>query len=161
MPTTAAVLAGLLCFALHRDASAQQASAPLLQLSWIAGCWRQTSGNGNRVVDEQWMSLRGGTMLGMSRTVRGDSLLELEFLQILEQASRVVYHAQPSGQRPADFVASTVSDTLVVFENTEHDFPQRIIYRRRGADSLIARIEGTRNGKTRGIDFPYARVRCP
>jgi hypothetical protein len=159
--TTAAVLAGLLCFALHRDASAQQASAPLRQLSWIAGCWRQTSGNGNRVVDEQWMSLRGGTMLGMSRTVHGDSLLELEFLQILEQSSRVVYHAQPSGQRPADFVAQAVSDTLVVFENPQHDFPQRIIYRRRGADSLIARIEGTRNGKTRGIDFPYARVSCP
>jgi len=159
--TTVAVLAVLLCFALHRDASAQQAGAPVRQLSWIAGCWRQTSGNGNRVVDEQWMSLRGATMLGMSRTVRGDSLLELEFLQILEQSGRVVYHAQPSGQRPADFVASAVSDTLVVFENPEHDFPQRIIYRRRGADSLIARIEGTRNGKTRGIDFPYARVNCP
>jgi len=100
-------------------------------------------------------------MLGMSRTVRGDSLLELEFLQILGQSGRVVYHAQPSGQRPADFVASAVSDTLVVFENPEHDFPQRIIYRRRGADSLIARIEGTRNGKTRGIDFPYERVNCP
>src|SRR6478752_9667779 len=111
--TTVAVLAVLLCFALHRDASAQQAGAPVRQLSWIAGCWRQTSGNGNRVVDEQWMSLRGATMLGMSRTVRGDSLLELEFLQILEQSGRVVYHAQPSGQRPADFVASALSDTLV------------------------------------------------
>src|SRR5438045_3905853 len=109
--TTAAVLALLLCCALSRDASAQHGSAPAQPLSWIAGCWRQTSGNGSRVVDEQWMSLRGGVMLGMSRTVRGDSLLELEFLQILERSGRLVYHAQPSGQRPADFEATVVSDT--------------------------------------------------
>jgi hypothetical protein len=100
-------------------------------------------------------------MLGMSRTVRGDSLLEFELLQILERSGRLVYHAQPSGQRPADFEATMVSDTLAVFENPQHDFPQRIIYRRHGTDSLVARIEGTRNGQTRGIDFPYARVSCP
>ena len=146
------------CVCAHA-AVAQQRSARVGQLSWIAGCWRQ-SGGGSRVIDEQWMSHRGGTMLGMSRTVRGDSLLEFEHLQILERSGRLVYHAEPSGQPPADFVASAVSDTLVIFENPEHDFPQRIIYRRRGTDSLVARIEGTRNGQTRGIDFPYTRVSC-
>jgi hypothetical protein len=158
--TTAAVLGVLLCCALSRDASAQQA-APVRQLSWIAGCWRQASGNGSRVVDEQWMSLRGATMLGMSRTVRGDSLVEFEHLQIVERAGHLVYHAEPSGQKPADFMARSTNDTLVVFENPGHDFPQRIIYHRRGADTLIARIEGMRNGQIRGIDFPYARVSCP
>lgn len=106
------------------------------------------------------MSPRGGTMLGMSRTVRGDSLIEFEHLQILDRSGHLTYHAEPSGQPPADFVASTVTDTLVVFENPEHDFPQRIIYRRRGTDTLVARIEGTRNGQTRGIDFPYTRMTC-
>jgi len=61
----------------------------------------------------------------------------------------------------ADFEAKTTSDTMVVFENPAHDFPQRIIYRRRGTDSLLARIEGTVNGQTRAIDFPSARTRCP
>ena len=70
-------------------------------------------------------------------------------------------HAEPSGQAPADFEASAVSDSLITFENPAHDFPQRVIYRRRGSDSLIARIEGTRNGRVRGVDFPYARAACP
>jgi hypothetical protein len=87
--------------------------------------------------------------------------VELEHLQILERNGRAVYHAQPSGQPPADFEARTVSDTLVTFENAGHDFPQRVIYRRLSADSLVARIEGTRNGSVRGVDFPYARVACP
>jgi hypothetical protein len=142
---------------------AQHSRGPVDRLGWIAGCWRQSGPSGsNRVTDEQWMAPRGRTMLGMSRTVRDDSVLvELEQLQILERNGRAVYHAQPSGQTAADFEARDVSDTLVTFENSKHDFPQRIIYRRRGADSLIARIEGTRNERLRGIDFPYARVACP
>jgi hypothetical protein len=47
----------------------------------------------------------------------------------------------------------------VVFENAAHDFPQRIIYKRSG-EKMIGRIEGLTNGKLKGIDFPYARVRC-
>jgi hypothetical protein len=143
-------------------AHAQSDRSATKQVAWLAGCWRQTSPANKRVVDEQWMSPRGGTMLGMSRTVRDDSVLtELEHLQILVRAGRLVYHAEPGGQPPADFEARAVSDTLVIFENAAHDFPQRIIYRRRGADSLIARIEGTRNGGVRGIEFPYARASCP
>jgi hypothetical protein len=146
---------------LGRDADAQRHDALVRQLSWIAGCWRQSGRGGNRVVEEQWMAPRAGTMLGMSRTVRDDSvLIEFEHLQILERGGRAIYHAEPSGQRPADFEARSVSDTLVMFENPTHDFPQRVIYRRRGADTLIARIEGTRNGQVRGIDFPYVRDRC-
>ena len=149
----------LLCCACAREASGQQGVG---QLSWIADCWRESSGGGNRTVEEQWMAPRGGTMLGMSRTVRGDSaLVEFEHLQLLKRAGRLVYHAEPSGQQPADFEARGVSDTLVTFENPTHDFPQRVIYRRRGADTLVARIEGTRDGQTRGVDFPYVRVKCP
>jgi hypothetical protein len=131
------------------------------QLSWIAGCWRLSNVASGRIVDEQWMAPRGGTMLGMARTVRGDSAIELEHLQIVERGGHIVFHAEPSGQAPADFEARATSDSLVTFENLAHDFPQRVIYRRRGSDSLIARIEGTRNGGIRGIDFPYGRVACP
>jgi hypothetical protein len=137
----------------HRDSAVQR-------LSWIAGCWRQTAGN--RVVDEQWMAPRAGAMLGMSRTVRDDTVLvEFEQLRISDDAAGAVYHAQPSGQPAADFTAATVSDSMVTFANPAHDFPQRIIYRRRGSDSLIARIEGIRGGQSRGVDFPYVRVACP
>ena len=48
----------------------------------------------------------------------------------------------------------------MIFSNPAHDFPQWIIYRLRGSDSLVARIEGTRNGQLRGIDFPMRRTGC-
>lgn len=139
--------------------SPKEGTTAVQQLKWMAGCWRQQAPGST--VDEQWMAPRAGMMLGLGRTVRGDTIvLEFEQLRIFQRAGHAVYHAEPSGQKPTDFEANATSDSLVVFENPTHDFPQRVIYRKRGADSLIGRIEGTLNGKVRGVDFPYMRVPC-
>lgn len=146
---------------ISRPPSPKEGTSAVQRLTWMAGCWRRQSANGVSVVEEQWMMPRAGFALGMSRTVRGDSMVtEFEQLRIFQRAGNAVYHAEPSGQAPAEFEARTTSDTMVVFENAAHDFPQRIIYRKRGVDSLIARIEGTMNGQARGIDFPFARAQC-
>lgn len=126
-------------------------------LQWLSGCWTLTSSSG--VVEEHWMQPSGGTMFGMSRTVREGKTTEFEFLQIREDAGRLVYDARPSGQAAASFPLLKVSGNEIVFEDPAHDFPQRIIYRRNGDGSVTARIEGTRNGQVRGIDFPYQRCR--
>jgi hypothetical protein len=133
--------------------------ARVAQVAWLAGCWELTSGA--RVVEEQWTRPRGGLMLGVGRTVRGDSLVEYEQVRIFERGGRLVYGASPSGQAPAEFESTQLSDSAVTFENLGHDFPQRVMYRRPSADSLVARVEGMRRGQLRGIDFPYARVACP
>jgi Domain of unknown function (DUF6265) len=135
-----------------------RAPAEVGRLTWLAGCWEQRAGT--RLVEEQWMAPRAGTMLGMSRTVRGDTLVEFEQTRIVQRGERAVYVAAPSGQARAEFEARELTDTSAVFENLAHDFPQRIVYRRRGADSLVARVEATRGGRVRGVDFPYQRVSC-
>lgn len=127
--------------------------------SWFAGCWTRRSGQ--TVIEEQWMAPRGGVMVGMSRTVRDGKLVEYEFIRLFESNGRLVYQAMPSRQAPTDFTSTVTSDTLLIFENPAHDFPQRIIYRRQGTDSLTARIEGPGPGGTRGVDFRFARDACP
>ena len=134
-------------------------TASVTRLGWLAGCWEL--GSGGRVVEEQWTRPRGGLMLGVGRTVRGDSLVEYEQVRIFERGGRLVYGASPSGQTPAEFESTQVSDSAVTFENLGHDFPQRVMYRRPAPDSLIGRVEGMSRGKLRGVDFPYARVACP
>jgi hypothetical protein len=61
-------------------------------------------------------------MLGMGRTVRGDTLMEYELVLINEQDGRLAYEAHPSGQPSATFLASAATDSEVVFENPTHDF---------------------------------------
>jgi len=116
--------------------------------------------SGDRLVEEQWMAPRGNTMLGMGRTVSGDRLIEYEVIVIRQEGDRFAYDAHPSGQAPAVFLSRNVTVTSIVFENPEHDFPQRIGYERSGDEGLLAWIEGPREGKTRRIEFPYRRAAC-
>lgn len=105
------------------------------------------------------MAPRGGTMIGVGRTVRADTLYEYELVVLRELKGNLAYEAHPSGQPTATFTARTVSDSTVVFSNPTHDFPQSVGYRAAG-DSLIAWIEGDIGGKHRRVEFRYARVAC-
>jgi len=141
-------------------ATPSAASSPALdvnRLQWLAGCWEQRSAT--RVTQEQWMPPAGGTLQGMSRTVAGASTRAWEWLRIAAHEGRLSYIALPSGQKETAFAAITVNDTLAVFENPTHDFPQTISYRRVGSDSVVARIAAVTNGRTRGMDIPMARCR--
>ena len=84
------------------------------RIAWLQGCWQLTSSQ--RTVEEHWMRPRAGTMLGMGRTVRGETLVEYESVVIREQEGRLAYEAHPSGQAAARFVASRATETEVIFE---------------------------------------------
>lgn len=126
-------------------------------LAWISGCWASVSGEAGS--GETWTSPAGGTLLGVSRTVKGGKTVAHEFMQIRETGpGQIAFIALPSGQKEASFPLVRLSGQEAVFENQQHDFPQRVIYRRDG-DLLTGRIEGRDGGETRGIDFPMKR--CP
>ena len=127
-------------------------------IGWLTGCWE--SRKGDRLIEEHWMPPRGGVMLELGRTTRGDTLLDYEFVSLRLNGARPVYEAHPAGQPVDSFPAKVASDSAVVFENSGHDFPQRVGYERRGSDSLLAWIEGDVGGRTRRVEFPYARADC-
>jgi hypothetical protein len=159
MGRTHILAAVVLAMAVGALTGAQQPPvATSADLAFMAGCWRLT-GN-NRTTDEHWLAPAGGTLMGVSRTVANGKTVEYEFLQIRDLPQGVTYIAKPSGQPEAQFTIASKTADEIVFENPKHDFPQRIRYKRVGADRLEARIEGTMNGKARGIDFPYTRVSC-
>ena len=136
----------------------EPSAAGLEKVEWLTGCWEMASGG--RTVEEHWLPPRGGTMINVGRTVREGKTIEHELVIIRPQDGRLAYEAHPSGQAPAVFLSRELTDSLVVFENPAHDFPQRVAYERRGPDSALAWIEGTREGKTRRVEFPYRRVAC-
>ncbi len=151
------VARGGLALALAGGPPAQEASS-IGRLAWLAGCWESV--RGERRIEEHWMRPRGGTMLGMSRTVIGDRTIEFEHMQIREQEGRLVFTAKPSGQQEASFDSLSLTASEVVFENAAHDFPQRVMYRRLADGSLQARIEGKRAGTLQGVDFPMRPAVC-
>ena len=139
--------------------SGMKHSASVDDLKWLAGCWEMR--NGDRLTEEQWMAPRGGVMMGMSRTTRGQTLVEFEQVRIETRGADLYYVASPARQATAEFKATASSSQQVTFENPAHDFPTKVAYRLQGVDSLIASIEGQRGGRTRTIEYPYRRASCP
>jgi len=128
-------------------------------MSWMSGCWASTEGEPGS--GEQWMAPAGRSMLGMSRTIRGGATVAVEFLRIAEdEDGRIVLVALPSGQQATTFTLLSQSEDEVVFENPEHDFPQRVAYRLMSEKLLAGRIEGTIDGAVRTIDFPMRKTDC-
>ena len=134
-------------------------AASVSDLAWLAGCWSSRGGEAGS--EEHWLAPAGGSMLGLSRTVVDGKTVAHEFMQIRETApGQLAFIARPSGQAEATFPLARLGPNEVVFENPSHDFPQRVIYRLQG-DQLQARIEGTKDGKVKGVDFPMDRASCP
>ena len=100
-------------------------------------------------------------MLGMGRTVKDKKAVDWEYMRIEQRSNELYFVARPRGNTDeTSFKAIRLIDREVVFENPEHDFPQRIIYRLTPSGVLAARIEGVENGNAKGIDFPMNRESC-
>ena len=128
-------------------------------LAWLGGCWRSEGGEAGS--GEHWLPLAGQTLMGVSRTVRQGRTVDYEFMQVRQQPDgSVVFAAQPKGRPETLFTLRPGAPREAVFENPAHDFPQRVIYRLEDGGRLRARIEGQRNGRAAGIDFPLQRVPC-
>lgn len=127
------------------------------KLGWLQGCWAMV--NQDKAVEEQWMAPRGKTMIGTSRVVQGTSMVSYEFMMIRDHGDRYAFEVRPSGKQPVIFTSSTVTDSSVVFENAA-EFPQTIGYRRDGDNTVLAWIDGQRNGETSHAEFAYHQVVC-
>jgi len=152
--TRSLVLAVVLLVAQAAGVEARQAKPTLDSLAWMAGSWSGTSRGIE--MEEHWTAPNGNSMIGMHRDVGKGRTLGFEFLRIEQQGDAIVYLSMPVGRSPATpFPLKEVSGTRVVFENPTHDFPQRIIYWKDGAD-LRARIEGTSNGKEGSMEWRWS-----
>lgn len=139
-------------------AACRAQSNTVADVSWISGCWIAIQGSAE--IEENWMPPKGGTMIGMSRTVRDGRTTGYEYLMIRPGADRLVYSAVPSGQTATDFTATYVSDELFRVENPEHDFPQKMEYQAVSDDSLRARVFGRVADAEPSFVLNYRRTRC-
>ena len=115
------------------------------QLSWLVGSWSHTD-NDIRT-EETWV-----------RAPDGDVLLFSEHLTILRDGDHLAYVAWPIDQQPVVFPLLHSGPASVVFENTAHDFPQRITYTRTDANTLAVQAHGTGEAGPREESWTLTRV---
>ena len=133
--------------------AAASPAAKVGDLAWMAGQWSREEGE--RWTEESWTLPRGSVMLGHSRSGRGDSLREFEFLRIAAESDGTpAYLAQPGGGAPVAFRLVRRDGTSATFENAAHDYPQRIHYVRDG-DTMTATISAIDGSKA--ISWAFRR----
>ena len=133
-----------------------QSPARVASLDWMAGTWERKTER--HIVTETWVGPREGLMVAANLTTFASGRKSFEFLRIAETPEGFSYFASPGGKAAVEFKLKEAAERRVVFENTAHDFPQRILYWRDG-DQLVARIEGSIKGKDRGEEWRFSRVR--
>jgi hypothetical protein len=124
--------------------AAPKSPATIAQAAWISGVWVSAAGTtGQATVEERWTPAAGGSMIGVSRTLRGTSMPAFEFLCIVERGGTLIYSAMPNGRTPpTHFTLTAVTADSATFENPAHDFPKMIRYTKRPDGSLETTIAG-------------------
>lgn len=103
------------------------------------------------------MAPKGGMMLGIHRDVSNGRAVFFEFLRIEETAEGLAYQAQPLGRPAVRFLCKELSASRVIFENLQHDYPQRILYKVGADGALHARVEGMQDGALRAEEWTWRR----
>lgn len=123
---------------------------------WMIGNWKIQTPQGTIV--EIWQVKNDSTLQGKSLFVKstGDSILQ----ETIEMAFRngdwfyIPTVVNQNAGKPISFKVIFLRVNEFISENPEHDFPQRIAYRRI-KQSLYATIEGKRSGKFGKQNFDY------
>lgn len=112
--------------------------------------------NGARYV-EQW-TCANGVCDGKATSYRGDQVAMEETTRIMEFAGQWILLVAVDRQPTIAFKCIHATATTWVFENAEHDFPQRISYTVAG-DVLDAHIVGPGKESEVRMDFHLKRVK--
>lgn len=117
------------------------------RLGFMVGCWRSADG----LNQEVWSAPAGNVMFGYATTMQGGALSFFEQSRIDLRQAQAAYTASPDGQRPVVFTeprnaATPAIANAVTFENGDHDYPQRIVYRatKTGLAATISKLDGSR-----------------
>lgn len=138
----------------------QRSFTALENAAWLMGRWQNNSNEGNAT--ETWQKENDSTYTASSYFVVGKDTVSSESIKLIQTGPDVFYiptvKNQNNGQ-PVKFKLTSGGTDLLVFENPEHDFPQKISYAKISEIALEAEISGIRNGKQSAQKFPMTRVK--
>ncbi len=131
-------------------------SLSLKDLKWMLGKWESKTDEG--ILYEDWNKLNDSTFNGHAYAISldGDTTFN-ENAKVVLRNGTIIYSVTVNNEESTDFTLVD-NEQQAVFENINHDYPQRIIYKSLSSDSLFARIEGTVDGAEEAEDFRYGKA---
>jgi hypothetical protein len=131
---------------------------PLEPLSFFIGRWTQVEGP-ELISYEDWTRGTDSSWTGKSWTMYQADTVFYEKIELKAEGKDIFYIPTiDENAGPVRFKMTGLKDKSVVFENPEHDFPQKITYEARGDSMLFATISGSKDGQEAKKEFPLMKV---
>ena len=127
---------------------------------WLIGTLENRTPKGS--IYETWSKTSDNELSGKSYIVKEKDTIVFETIRLVQEQEGLFYIPTVKNQNnslPVRFATKTISETQLIFENPQHNFPQIISYTKISTDSLVAEISGTKNGQERKQTFPMKRVK--
>ncbi len=121
----------------------------------LVGKWVDDPGEDSTIFHEEWERLDARHYQGMGFVMLGNDTVSIELLSINLTDSGTFYGAEIPTQnegKPVYFKLTSANDSLV-FENPQHDFPQRIVYQPQQPAGWVAFVSGNMQGEQRMMQF--------
>lgn len=133
----------------------------LEKANWMLGEWEKTDSLGT--LREIWERLDDSTFVGLSYYIQNEKdTLHNEQVELMQNGEHLIYTATIKGENndsPIPFQMTKDEDSLLVFENPKHEYPQKIQYKLMKNGSLITTISGKQNGKNTAENYPMNKVK--
>jgi len=126
---------------------------------WLIGTWENNSDQGN--LSETWKKENDSTFSGQAYFIKTDDTLHHESIVMKQTGEDLLYIPTVQGQnngKPVTFKLTQATAKQLVFENPQHDYPQKIIYQQITKDSLVAKISGIQQGKPSSEEYPMKKT---
>lgn len=118
------------------------------------GYWRCD----NEKIAEQWQAKSTSLYLGKSYSIENNDTLLQETITLTKKCGSYYYIPLVFSQNDSQEIPFTLkgySKKKFVFENPNHDFPQRIIYDFINKNELLVTIESLDPANTKRVEFKF------
>lgn len=127
---------------------------------WLIGNWETKTPDGT--LTESWQKVDDSTFSATSYFIKGKDTLHNERIILSQKGENLTYSATVNGQnndKAIDFPSTSETETKLVFENPQHDFPQKITYTKTANNTVTAQVTGKLQGKITTDTFVMTKSR--
>lgn len=124
----------------------------LKKLNWLKGKWSRVTANVEQF--ETWNITSDSILVGEGYHIKSNNKKVTEKLTIKWLDKKLVYIADvPHNKQPVIFQNVVLNDTLAVFENRSHDYPNKISYIKLNKRSFRVILDNNTGTNSRVMTF--------
>ena len=144
----------------NKTSDSKATEASFQDAEWLIGNWGNTLPDGSFI--EIWTKENDTVYKAESYFIANNDTLFAEYVSLGKVNDTITYTVtMPSqnNEQPVGFKLKSMSANKMVFENPQHDYPNKIVYNKITKDSIVAIISGAKKGKQASETFAMRRLK--